>query len=85
MSDELDRIRAGADPTPPAEGQSLSAGQVWHWLLEADPDRRIKRLEQLITAAANGGACFVLDHEGRIEPLEWRLTRKLLAEFVDAT
>lgn len=52
LPEYLDAIRAGSDPTPAPENAWPTAGQLWHWLLEAPVDDRLDRLSACIDAMA---------------------------------
>jgi hypothetical protein len=59
---EVDRLRACADPTPPAEGERHTAEQLWHHLLEASSHRRLHVLNHFIEARDDALYCFL--HHG---------------------
>lgn len=75
---ELALIREGADPEPVDERDRVTAGQLWHALLELAPAERIRRLDLLIDACDGSYTCFAEDHVGRLETLETRLAKVML-------
>lgn len=83
LNAELQRIREGADPRPIAEGAVPTPGQIWHMFLTVDPERRMKRLTQMLGMVTEGSACIVMNHDGRIDELEGMLTRRLLNELAE--
>ena len=64
---------AGADTTPRERTTVPSAGQLWHELLAAPPDRRLAKLGWLLSQNDVACECFALDHRSRIETLTERV------------
>ena len=52
LSEYLDELRAGADPTSVPENAWPTAGQLWHQLLTVPVDERLDRLSRLLDNAA---------------------------------
>lgn len=66
---EIERLRAGEDTTPAAEGVMLTPGQwTYRWNRSTGPER-IARVELMYEAQATAFRCFVLDHAGAVELL----------------
>lgn len=75
VNDRVAFYEAGADTTPRERTTPPSAGQLWHELLAAPPDRRLAKLGWLLSQNDVACECFALDHRGRIETLTERVAR----------
>ncbi len=70
---QLRDIVAGSDPTQPAEGTTLTAGQLWHRLLNMPVEERLLQLRRALEADDQARSCFVADHAGRMQYAETEL------------
>lgn len=72
---ELDRLRAGADPTPGKPDQWLTPGEIWHRLLRREPEARLEFLARVGEQMVQAERCTVTNHDGRIAQLEGEVDR----------
>jgi hypothetical protein len=63
---DVERLTAGADPTPAEPGAVLTPGQwIARWNA-ATAEERLEQVRHLQDMADMAGRCFALDHEGRL-------------------
>ncbi len=69
---EVDRLRAGEDPTPRPAGTQPTPGQwIYRWnTLTAE--ERLRMAGVMIHNTDVASACFLMDHVGRLEDLRTR-------------
>lgn len=77
---EIVGMRVGEDTALPDEGCRLTVGQLWHRLLTAGLDERLRQLNILLNQSQEAGRCFEQDHAGQIEELKRRPTRHAFDE-----
>lgn len=85
---ELERLRAGEDPTPVPENAWPTPGQWIRRFNEAPPEERLAVVARALEDARRAGDCFLRNHDGRIRHhdgalLELRAQRDALAAAVD--
>jgi len=72
-ADEIDRLRAGEDPTPPREGYVLTPSQFLFALHQMTGEERIERLARLREEADAGERCGGANHIPHIAELREKI------------
>lgn len=81
LTETVERLTAGADPTPPTEGVWLSPAQWIHRWNQLSAEQRLERARHVIDNAQAATHCLTSGHDAR---LTWLETRAAVAAKYEA-